>query len=60
MAENQQQQQSHSHIRLQYSRYLRHKDRSRNYKTIQSGISVTIRNYNGIKSITTRNYRKIA
>ena len=62
MAQNQQQNNNtpHSHIRLQYTRYMRHKDRSHNYPTIHSGAHLQIKNYNGIKTITTRNYRLIS
>ena len=51
----------HSRILLSYKTSMRHKDQSRNYRTIINGSSITTqRNYSGITTITIRNYRRAA
>ena len=45
----------------QIHRSMRHKNQlSKNYPVIHSGIHITNKNYNGIKTISTRNYRLIS
>ena len=54
-------QNSHSRIVLAYRTKMMHKDKSKNYKLIQGGASIiTTRNYNGITTQKTRNYRLIS
>lgn len=55
------QQKPQSRIYLSYKVSMRHKDQSKNYRMINNGSSITTkRNYNGVTTITTRNYRRVA